>query len=94
MSYWYTTESDPVCRLSDHGFQMLADVMEAVVPLMISCPAILVCGDYLKKLIENKPNPRIEYFDHQITVFFVGDDECQRQKSEQFSISGIVDSVF
>ena len=36
---------DEYCRLAGHGMKMLADAMEADLPYMIDCPAILICGE-------------------------------------------------
>ncbi len=36
---------DEYCRLSGHGFKMLADAMEADLPYVIDCPAVLICGE-------------------------------------------------
>lgn len=36
---------DEYCRLSGHGFKLLADAMEADLPYVIDCPAILICGE-------------------------------------------------
>ena len=36
---------DEYCRLAGHGYKMLADAMEADLPYLIDCPAILICGD-------------------------------------------------
>ena len=38
----YTKEE--YCRLSGHGYGMLADAMAADLPYEIDCPAILICG--------------------------------------------------
>ncbi|MCR5294160.1 MAG: alpha/beta hydrolase [Lachnospiraceae bacterium] len=35
---------DEYCKLSGHGTKMLADAMEADLPYVIDCPAILICG--------------------------------------------------
>ncbi len=35
---------DEYCKLAGHGFKMLADAMEADLPYVIDCPAILICG--------------------------------------------------
>ncbi len=35
---------DEYCRLSGHGFGMLAEAMEADLPYAIDCPVILICG--------------------------------------------------
>ena len=32
-------------RLSGHGFQMLAEAMEADLPYELNCPALLICGE-------------------------------------------------
>ncbi len=37
-------ERDEYCRLAGHGFRMLAEAMEADLPYMIDCPAVLICG--------------------------------------------------
>ncbi len=36
---------DEYCRLAGHGFKMLAEAMEADLPYVIDCPAILICGE-------------------------------------------------
>jgi pimeloyl-ACP methyl ester carboxylesterase len=36
---------DEYCRLSGHGTKMLAEAMEADLPYVIDCPAILICGE-------------------------------------------------
>ncbi len=36
---------DEYCRLAGHGFAMLADAMEADLPYLIDCPAVLICGE-------------------------------------------------
>ena len=36
---------DEYCRLAGHGMKMLADAMEADLPYVIDCPAILICGE-------------------------------------------------
>lgn len=39
-----TYTKDEYCRLAGHGYRMLADAMEADLPYLIDCPAILICG--------------------------------------------------
>ena len=36
---------DEYCRLSGHGMKLLADAMEADLPYVIDCPAVLICGE-------------------------------------------------
>ena len=36
---------DEYCKLAGHGMKMLADAMEADLPYVIGCPAILICGE-------------------------------------------------
>ena len=36
---------DEYCRLAGHGFRILAEAMEADLPYVIDCPAILICGE-------------------------------------------------
>ncbi len=36
---------DEYCKLAGHGFGMLAAAMEADLPYLIDCPAILICGE-------------------------------------------------
>lgn len=36
---------DAYCKLAGHGMKMLADAMEADLPYVINCPAILICGE-------------------------------------------------
>ena len=36
---------DEYCSLSGHGMKMLAEAMEADLPYVIDCPAILICGE-------------------------------------------------
>ena len=36
---------DEYCKLAGHGFKMLADAIEADLPYVIDCPAILICGE-------------------------------------------------
>ena len=36
---------DEYCRLSGHGTKLLAEAMEADLPYVIDCPAILICGE-------------------------------------------------
>ena len=40
----YDGDQARYARLSGHGFQMLANAMEADLPYDISCPAMLICG--------------------------------------------------
>ena len=44
----YDGDQDRYAKLSGHGFQMLANAMEADLPYQINCPALLICGDYDK----------------------------------------------
>ncbi|MBO6014476.1 MAG: alpha/beta hydrolase [Oscillospiraceae bacterium] len=39
----YTKEE--YCSLSGHGMKMLADAMDADLPYVIDCPAVLICGE-------------------------------------------------
>jgi pimeloyl-ACP methyl ester carboxylesterase len=41
----YTGDHDRYARLCGHGFQMLAQAMEADLPYRIPCPALLLCGE-------------------------------------------------
>jgi pimeloyl-ACP methyl ester carboxylesterase len=36
---------DEYCRLSGHGMALLANAMEADLPYVIDCPAVLICGE-------------------------------------------------
>lgn len=36
---------DEYCRLSGNGMKMLAEAMEADLPYVIDCPAVLICGE-------------------------------------------------
>lgn len=36
---------DEYCRLSSHGYRLLAEAMEADLPYRIDCPAVLICGE-------------------------------------------------
>ncbi len=36
---------DEYCKLAGHGMKILADAMEADLPYVIDCPAILICGE-------------------------------------------------
>ena len=36
---------DEYCRLAGHGYRILAEAMEADLPYVIDCPAILICGE-------------------------------------------------
>ena len=36
---------DEYCKLSGHGMKLLADAMDADLPYVIDCPAILICGE-------------------------------------------------
>lgn len=36
---------DEYCRLAGHGFGILAEAMEADLPYVIDCPAVLICGE-------------------------------------------------
>ena len=36
---------DEYCKLAGHGMKMLADAMEADLPYVIDCPAVLICGE-------------------------------------------------
>lgn len=36
---------DEYCTLAGHGMKMLAEAMEADLPYVIDCPAILICGE-------------------------------------------------
>ncbi len=36
---------DEYCTLAGHGMKMLADAMEADLPYVIDCPAVLICGE-------------------------------------------------
>ena len=36
---------DEYCRLSGHGMKLLAEAMEADLPYVIDCPAVLICGE-------------------------------------------------
>ena len=36
---------DEYCRLAGHGMKILAEAMEADLPYVIDCPAILICGE-------------------------------------------------
>ena len=36
---------DAYCRLSGHGMKLLAEAMEADLPYVIDCPAVLICGE-------------------------------------------------
>ena len=38
-------DKDEYCRLSGHGMKLLADAMDADLPYVIDCPAILICGE-------------------------------------------------
>lgn len=40
-----TYTKDEYCRLAGHGMRLLADAMEADLPYMTDCPAILICGE-------------------------------------------------
>lgn len=40
-----TYTKDEYCKLAGHGFIMLADAMEADLPYVIDCPAVLICGE-------------------------------------------------
>ena len=40
-----TYTKDEYCKLAGHGFKILADAMEADLPYLIDCPAILICGE-------------------------------------------------
>lgn len=44
----YDGNQERYAKLSGHGFQMLANAMEADLPYQIDCPALLICGDYDK----------------------------------------------
>jgi len=45
MMDFYTCDKDRYCRLTGHGFRMLAQAIEDDLPYLISCPAVLVCGE-------------------------------------------------
>lgn len=36
---------DEYCRLAGHGYRILAEAMEADLPYVIDCPAVLICGE-------------------------------------------------
>ncbi len=36
---------DEYCSLSGHGMKLLAEAMEAALPYVIDCPAVLICGE-------------------------------------------------
>ena len=38
-------KKDEYCRLAGHGMKMLAEAMEADLPYVIDCPAVLICGE-------------------------------------------------
>lgn len=40
-----TYTKDEYCKLAGHGFNMLAEAMEADLPYIIDCPAVLICGE-------------------------------------------------
>ena len=44
-SFIDTYTRDEYCSLSGHGMKMLAEAMEADLPYVIDCPAILICGE-------------------------------------------------
>ena len=41
----YDGDQARYARISGHGFRMLAEAMEANLPYMIRCPALLICGE-------------------------------------------------
>jgi len=41
----YDSEKDYYCSLVSHGYQMLAEAVEADFPYHINCPALLLCGE-------------------------------------------------
>lgn len=41
----YDGDQERYAKLSGHGFQMLAEAMEADLPYEIRCPALLICGE-------------------------------------------------
>lgn len=41
----YQGDQERYARLSGHGFQILAEAIEADLPYQIDCPALLICGD-------------------------------------------------
>lgn len=40
----YDNNQERYAKLAGHGFRMLADAMEADLPYIIDCPALLICG--------------------------------------------------
>ena len=38
-------DKDEYCALSGHGMKLLADAMDADLPYVIDCPAVLICGE-------------------------------------------------
>lgn len=41
----YDGDQERYAKLAGHGFYMLAEAMEADLPYLISCPALLICGE-------------------------------------------------
>ena len=41
----YDGDQERYAKLSGHGFQMLAEAMEADLPYELKCPALLICGE-------------------------------------------------
>ena len=50
---------DEYCRLSGHGTKMLAEAMEADLPYVIDCPAILICGE--PDLLDQRCRSQFQY---------------------------------
>ena len=44
-SFVSSYDKDEYCRLSGHGMALLAKAMEADLPYVIDCPAVLICGE-------------------------------------------------
>ncbi len=40
-----TYSHDEYCSLAGHGYRILADAMDADLPYVVDCPALLICGD-------------------------------------------------
>jgi pimeloyl-ACP methyl ester carboxylesterase len=45
MMMTYDGDQQRYAKLAGHGYQMLAEAMEAGLPYIIPCPAMLICGE-------------------------------------------------
>ena len=45
MMMTYDGDQERYAKISGHGFRILAEAMEADLPYLLRCPALLICGE-------------------------------------------------